>query len=333
MNLNEIDCFDLDGDSIDFLTQWDTNQTLYIEDWVYDETPIFHFCNSKSKQSLVVKGETIGTRAKANIPNILLQESHPVIAYLYLENDEVGQTIHYTRIPVRRKPKPHDYEYTENIEYISWIKLEAEARAFIEEISNDSDKFKKDYADAYNSFTSELNETTENFKQEYEQTLGSAKDNADKAAASAIEAKASEDKAKISADSAKDSENNAKTSEANAKSSEDKAKNSEINAKGSEDAANAYASNALDYSASAKESAELAARSATVASNYANDAKNSADSIDEKLNAKGDNLYFDYNTNLLYLTSNEKIVSDGIKIATEISVIDDDNGNVTFIFG
>ena len=215
MNMIEIDCFDSYGDSIDCFTQWDFNQELYIKDWQYDYMPIFHFTNTKSDVALVLKGsiEPDG-RAKTNVPNVLLQESYPIIVYVYYEEENSGKTIRFSKIPVRKRPKPHDYEYTENVEYINWIKLEAEARAFIEEIANNNEQFKQDYDEAYKNYTSDLEdasgqfktdlqntsaqfksdlqtstdefksdliEDTEEFKSEYESILGSANDNADRA--------------------------------------------------------------------------------------------------------------------------------------------------------
>lgn len=120
---NRINCFDLNGNSIDNFTQWDTNQTIYIEDWNYNSTPVFHFCNPKSDVALVVKGSIEkDNRAKVDIPNVFLQEAYPIIIFVYLENDTSGKTIYVLEIPVKRKPKPHDYEYTENIDYMSWTK-------------------------------------------------------------------------------------------------------------------------------------------------------------------------------------------------------------------
>jgi hypothetical protein len=124
--MNEILCFDANGNSIDKLSQWDTNMELFIN-WEYSVTPIFHFCNTNSKRILVVKGTVDsedGTISKANIPNILLQEASPIVVYVYMEKDTptgylTGETIYSFQIPVREKPKPVDYKYFENTEYTS----------------------------------------------------------------------------------------------------------------------------------------------------------------------------------------------------------------------
>ena len=203
---DRINCFDSQGNCINSFTQWDINQTVYVENWEYNFQPIFHFCNIKSDNALVVKGsiESDG-RIKCSVPNILLTEPHAISVFVYLENENVGRTIHIAQIPVAKKIKPHDYYYKENIEYISWVKLEAEAKALINELES-------------------------NIK-EFENTLGSAKDNADKANQFAIAAKESENESKNSEIATKESETKAKESENKAKNSETAAKESKMIAK------------------------------------------------------------------------------------------------------
>ena len=176
----EIDCYDLQGNSMDYVTQWDINQVLYIEDWKHDEMPIFHFCNKNSKMSLVVRGEKDGDRIKAKIPNILLQEPYPVTAFLYMANDESGTTVYVTRIPINKKPKPNDYSYEENIEYVSWAKLEADAIAFLEELERITAEYgtalgmakeNADRAEEYANKASEYKDSAEQLFAEIENTL------------------------------------------------------------------------------------------------------------------------------------------------------------------
>lgn len=71
----------------------------------------------------------------------------------------------------------------------------------------------------------------------------------------------------------------------------------------------------------AKASEENASASATSASEAATRAQECADTIDTsvieaKLITKGDNLYYDENTHLLYLTSDGQIVGDGVQVAS-----------------
>lgn len=282
----EIMCFDEYGNSINEFVQWDTNRVMYI-DWEHNCTPIFQFGNTKSDRLLVVKGRIIEDETKkiaeVNVPNILLQQAYPIIGFVYLESevdgDEhyyAGKTVYNFKIPVRAKVKPEDYKYTENTEYISWINLESEARAYL----------------------AELEVETNRFKAEYEDTLGTAKENADRAVQAAEEAKVSEDNAKESENKAKDSEeaahasevaakdsqdaakvseDNAHASEVAAKESEEAAASSEQNAKDSENVAKTSEGNAKVSEVNAKESEENAARSETKAKESEEKAKVSED--------------------------------------------------------
>lgn len=282
----EIMCFDEYGNSIDEFVQWDTNRVMYI-DWEHNCTPVFQFGNTKSDRLLVVKGRIIEDETKkiaeVNVPNILLQQAYPIIGFVYLESEVdgddhyyAGKTVYNFKIPVRAKVKPEDYKYTENTEYISWINLESEAREYL----------------------AELEVETNRFKAEYEDTLGTAKDNADRAVQAAEEAKTSENNAKESENKAKESEEAAHASEVAAKASQDAAKvsednahdsevaskeseeaaaSSEQNAKASENAAKTSEGKAKVSEVNAKESEENAARSETKAKESEVNAKNSED--------------------------------------------------------
>ena len=108
-NSFEVSCYDFKGNHIDHLTQWDVNQELYVEHWDYEYTPVFNFCNIKSKNALVVKGsiEPDG-RAKCIIPNILLTEPYSISVFVCFENDTFGRTVHISQIPVLKKLKPNE---------------------------------------------------------------------------------------------------------------------------------------------------------------------------------------------------------------------------------
>lgn len=142
----EIMCFDKNRNTIERLTQYDTNKVLYIN-WDYDIAPIFQFSNTKSDRVLVVKSELIkdemNTMAKVNIPNVLLTEAYPIEVYVYLEQETdfgyiEGDTVYTAIIPVDKKDKPEDYKYFENTEYISWVKLEEELAYRIRKFDTDA---------------------------------------------------------------------------------------------------------------------------------------------------------------------------------------------------
>lgn len=113
---------DKDGNIIHNLTQWDINQKLIIEIVQNISTaPKVHFCNKNSEKALVVQSAISGDRIIADIPNILLEEPLNIIAYVYYNNDSANnswKTIQTIDIPLRKRAKPDDYEYVENVHII-----------------------------------------------------------------------------------------------------------------------------------------------------------------------------------------------------------------------
>lgn len=151
----EITCLDSYGNMISNFVQWDVNQKVSIvavgfDYEVFSLAPQVHFANSKSKTALVVQSEVEGNVITAKVPNVLLQESLPLFVYVYLEDTRVSEiiedpetgevkvikpqrTILQTEIPIRKRQKPSDYEYVENIERIT---ADAIKKEISEEISN-----------------------------------------------------------------------------------------------------------------------------------------------------------------------------------------------------
>ena len=114
-------CLDSRGRSIYNLTQWDINQKLIIEDEysVNGKAPTVHFCNKKSTVALGVKSTVTDGKIIADIPNKLLEEPYNIIAYIFVvEDGNSGKTVETINIPVRPKPKPSDYEYTDNADIV-----------------------------------------------------------------------------------------------------------------------------------------------------------------------------------------------------------------------
>ena len=133
----EVPCIDLNGDTINKFYQWDIDQKIVINlegcDVNYlKNAPEVHFCNSSRKEALVVRS-TVSNHdtITVDVPNISLQEAYPLLVYVYLTdaNDSSSQkTILYSEIPVRKRAKPSDYLYVENITRVTaeMIKKEIE---------------------------------------------------------------------------------------------------------------------------------------------------------------------------------------------------------------
>lgn len=151
----EVPCLDLNGDTINRFYQWDIDQKIVIDLKGCDERylqnpPEVHFSNSSRKEALVVRstvkysGDEVAVQDDsvatmhagdiiiADVPNVLLQESYPLLVYVYLtdaDDSSSQKTILYSEIPIRKRAKPSDYLYVENITRITaeMIKKEIEA--------------------------------------------------------------------------------------------------------------------------------------------------------------------------------------------------------------
>lgn len=133
----EVPCLDINGDTINKFYQWDIDQKIVINIEGCDvnylkNAPEVHFCNSSRKEALVVRS-TVSNHdtITVDVPNVLLQEAYPLLVYVYLTdaNDSSSQkTILYSEIPVRKRAKPSDYLYVENITRVTaeMIKKEIE---------------------------------------------------------------------------------------------------------------------------------------------------------------------------------------------------------------
>ena len=94
------------ADGRDFLYQWDLNRQVIVDDPTITEV---HFSNGLDDYSLVVKV----VDGKANVPNVLLQNSFDIKVFAY-----DGESTRYDAVfEVKAKARPSDYVYTEEQEY------------------------------------------------------------------------------------------------------------------------------------------------------------------------------------------------------------------------
>lgn len=149
----EVPCLDLNGSTINRFYQWDIDQKIVIElkgcdDRYLQNPPEIHFTNVSRTEALIVRStvsysgsdieshsdeatKNAGDTIVADVPNILLQEPYPLLIYVYLtdaDDSSSQKTILYSEIPVRKRAKPSDYLYVENIKRITaeMIKKEIE---------------------------------------------------------------------------------------------------------------------------------------------------------------------------------------------------------------
>lgn len=139
----EVECLDPYDVPIEYYTQWDVNQKMKIilhncEDGLLTIPPNIHFANARHKKAYVVRSSVEnGNTIIVNVPNVLLEESAPLLVYVYLtDRNEVSsqKTIVKIDIPVRKRARPNNYDYVENIERITAQQIKREIK---EELADD----------------------------------------------------------------------------------------------------------------------------------------------------------------------------------------------------
>lgn len=119
-------CFDINGNSIRHLTQWDSGQEIIIEG-DFTIAPSVHFCNKNSKKAICVTSTIIDDgQIKTSVPNSLLTEAYPITIYVYLSEDRKKSTIASCSIPIKARPEPEDYLFEEDLHVVYLTELEQE---------------------------------------------------------------------------------------------------------------------------------------------------------------------------------------------------------------
>ena len=175
----EVQCFDQNGNTINYFTQWDINQTIVIPVDNYEfapnspeyTAPEVHFCNTKSTEALVVRSMVISKHTiEVKVPNELLQEPYPLFVFVYLSEDEnpsqqsPQRVVLRSEIPIRKRVKPSDYSYVENITKITakqieeeiWYEVNKKMDAKFAPMQIEIDTFQEDVTKFLNSKSNEI---------------------------------------------------------------------------------------------------------------------------------------------------------------------------------
>lgn len=137
-------CFNCYGNyTTDTVYQWDQNHTLHIVGVDLTYAPAIHFCNKKSAEAIVVQSEKVEDGFTAPIPNILLQDPYNIIAYVHIYdiNDENAKTIEIVNIPLIKRVKPSEYQFEDNVEVMTFERLETDIADFKAECTQEMTDF------------------------------------------------------------------------------------------------------------------------------------------------------------------------------------------------
>lgn len=91
------------------LTQWDYGQYLQIGGLDSEMIPEVHFAIRDSSDAIIQAGTYEDNTLIVRIPDVLLADGGDIRAYIYVATLEFGKTVRTVYIPVKPRPKPHDY--------------------------------------------------------------------------------------------------------------------------------------------------------------------------------------------------------------------------------
>lgn len=106
---------DSKGNKKNFLYQYDVGQTFVVENFEYENAPKVQFSIKSIKTMLSVSSTLNGTDLHVSIPDMLLTYGENIIAYLYIEDGQIGNTVETIFISVIPRKRPADYIYTDEM--------------------------------------------------------------------------------------------------------------------------------------------------------------------------------------------------------------------------
>ena len=133
------------------LYQWDKGQKLSISG--VGTTADIHFANKKSEKALVVTPTVTSGAMEAPIPNSLLADPYPIIAYVYVPSDDGARTIKTITIFTEARKQPSDFVLDED-----------EGITTIETISQRANEVLQDATNQINTSISDMQTDYTNFK-------------------------------------------------------------------------------------------------------------------------------------------------------------------------
>ena len=162
--------------STDAVYQWDQNHTLNIEGENSQDVTTVHFTNKSRDRAIVCETTDVDGAKVVNVPNELLEEPYDVIAYVHIYNDNHAKTVEIINIPLIKRAKPTDYQFTDNVPVMTFERLEKDIKDFIA-LSNDRyTEFTNDTNDNIETFKDGTNNTIAEYKTEMNTTLQACRD-------------------------------------------------------------------------------------------------------------------------------------------------------------
>ena len=142
------------------LFQWDYGQKMQIKGLTLGETMEVHFSNVKDKEAVVMVATKQGDSYIVDIPNILLEKSLDIIAWIYAIGSNSGETVKTAILKVEPRIKPQDF-----------VSQNPDAQALLDDVLNkinnnikDNAEFKQNITTQHTNFENKINNEWNTYK-------------------------------------------------------------------------------------------------------------------------------------------------------------------------
>lgn len=214
--MNEITVYDMNGNFLTELAQWDEDVFVCIKEEDITQPCAVHFFNSESDMSYVVNSIYEDGVLKAKIPHDLLSKPYSVIGYIYITDIGGNRSVSRFRLNMRKKPMPSNFIYKGTKDYVNIEEVSKECREYSDTSKNCADTSKSYAVGDTGTRNGENNDNAKYYSQQSNAYADISFEKATESSDSAKAAKSSEENASSSAETAitkaAESENSAKQS-------------------------------------------------------------------------------------------------------------------------
>ena len=149
--MQEIAVYDLDGNTLTNLVQYDTDVYIHIKDSRITAAYQVQFFNSTSESALVMKSTYSNGVLSVKIPNDLLSQPYTITGYVNVKKNGESKCLYGFRVAVRKKPQPNDWVHVDSKDYVTFEEIVEECREFAQNASTSATNAKASEIAASNS--------------------------------------------------------------------------------------------------------------------------------------------------------------------------------------
>lgn len=146
--MQEIAVYDLDGNTLTNLVQYDTDVYVYIKDSRIAEAYQVHFFNSVSEKALVMDSSYGSGTLSVKVPNNLLEQPYTITGYVNVKKSGENKSLYGFRIAVRSRPIPDDWVHVDSKDYVTFDEIVQECRNYADNASESATEAERHESEA-----------------------------------------------------------------------------------------------------------------------------------------------------------------------------------------